>query len=144
MKTALQVVGLVIGFVVFLLARSVGQEWASGELATMWRSGAIGSGTLCFWAVTLLIGPVAAVQLWRLRQVGLFASGLLGAFGLVDALVRLLFYRTPDTTIQALLLQVFLSSALLALVGSPAARKACAAPTRTQPPRSVAARESRR
>lgn len=144
MKTALQVVGLVIGFVVFRLALSIGQEWASGELATMWRSGAIGSGTLCFWAVTLLIGPVAAVQLWRLRQVGLFATGLLGALGLVDALVRLLLYRTPDTTVEPLLLEVVLSSALLALVGSPAARRACVAPTKIQQPGSAVARESHR
>ena len=124
MKTALRIVAIVIGFMAFRVGLSIVQDASSGDLTVWWRSGEIGADTLSFWAVILIVGPVAAVQLWRLRRIGLSATALLGALWLVLALAGL-FLRTPGKPVESFIPSVLIGVVLLALVISPAARRAC-------------------
>ena len=124
MKTTLRVVAIFLGFFVFRLALSIVQDSSSGQLAVWWRSGHIRSETLCFWAVMLILGPVATVQMWRLRRIGVSAAALLGALSFFLAVYGLLHRRT-DEPFEPFVPTLLLSGALLALAVSPAAKRAC-------------------
>ncbi len=65
---------------------------AAGRMQPILATGLLGVLTVIGWAVTLVVGPIAAVQLWRFRESGrraglvLFGSGvayyIVGWFGL--------------------------------------------------------------
>ena len=68
---------LLVRIVAVLAAVSVlGTVWfvaafaAAGELQALLTSGLLGSLTIVGWVITLVVGPVATVQLWRFRQSG--------------------------------------------------------------------------
>jgi len=124
MKTTLRVVAVFLGFFVFRLALSIVQEASSGQLTAWWQSGDIRSDTVCFWVAMLILGPVATVQLWRLRRIGLSAAALLGALWLVLDLYGL-FHRQPGERVEPFIPPLVMTGALVALSVSPAARRAC-------------------
>lgn len=49
--------------------------------------------------VTLVVGPVAAVQLWRFRESGRRAGIVLFGFGLAYYVVGLIALRAPDASV---------------------------------------------
>jgi len=125
-RILLRVISLVTGLAVALTALSVGQFAASGELAVLAESGVLGVATLIGWFTILVAGPVASVQLWRLRRTGLFLTALLGIFVVVYYLVGITL-RAPGAPFAPVVVAVLVNSALVALLLSSPAKRACAA-----------------
>jgi hypothetical protein len=70
-----------------------------GGLGALLRSGLLGGLTVVGWLITLVVGPVAAVQLWRFRESGRRAGIVLFGFGCVYYVVGLLVLRAPGASI---------------------------------------------
>ena len=84
---------------------------AAGGLRALVSAGLLGGLTIVGWAIALVAGPVAAVQLWRFRQSGRRAGILLFGYGLAYHLVGLLALRSPEASIW----QIFAAATMFAL-----------------------------
>ena len=76
MRIFLRIIAVGVGLVVLTVLLIV-QVGMSGGLIALTRSGALGVATAVGWLMTLSVGPVAAVQLWRLQRIGLLAGALI-------------------------------------------------------------------
>ena len=88
-------------------------------------SGPLGALTLLGWAVTLLVGPIAAVQLWRLRRSGRLAALIVFGFGLLYYTAGLLWLRTPEALTGHIAAAMVAHAVPVAILALPAARRAC-------------------
>jgi hypothetical protein len=94
-----------------------------GALGVFFRSGALGLTTVTGWIVILTAGPVAAIQLWRLRRLGLFATSMLCVIACVYYVAGFLFLRSPDAPLAPILGAVVVNGAVLSVLLSSAARR---------------------
>ncbi len=125
MRIFLRAIAVLLGVVVILQALLIISMVASGELTTLARSGALGILTFAGWLIVLTAGPFAAVQLWRLQRIGLFVTAVLCGLACGYYVVGLFFFRAPSAPLRSILMAVVINAALLALVLSPRARRAC-------------------
>lgn len=96
---------------------------AQGGLAQWLRSGALGAMTIVGWVITLVVGPVATVQLWRFRASGRRAGIVLFGFGLVYYVVGLTALRAPGAPIaQIVVAAITFAAPLLLLLSRRAAQ----------------------
>ena len=84
---------------------------AAGGLRALPSSGLLGGLTIVGWVIALVVGPVAAVQLWRFRQSGRRAGIILFGFGLAYYLLGLLALRSPEASTG----QIFAAATMYAL-----------------------------
>lgn len=123
-----------------LLLRVVAATAAASLVLTIWLilqlviprgvqplldTGPLGFLTLAGWAVTLLIGPIAAVQLWRLRPSGRVAGLIVFGFGLIYYTVGLIWLRAPEALIGDIAVAMLAHAVPVAILALPAARRAC-------------------
>jgi hypothetical protein len=94
-----------------------------GELGALVRSGALGLTTIIGWLLILTTGPIAAIQLWRLRRRGLFAAVILCGTALTYYIVGLLFLRVPEAPVVPIVVAAVINGLVLSLLLSPAARR---------------------
>jgi hypothetical protein len=78
------------------------------------------------WALILLLGPFAAVQLWRLRPSGRIATMALLASAVCYYLTGLIFLRSPNAQPGPIILYITCNLAVFILLCFPAARRLCA------------------
>lgn len=90
-------------------------------------SGAFGALTTVGWLVSLVAGPIAAVQLWRLKESGRRAAIVVFGYGLAYYVVGLLVFRDPDAPLVPIVLAVISFAIPLAIVLSGRAKQACSA-----------------
>jgi hypothetical protein len=95
----------------------------AGGLLPLLTSGLLGALTIVGWVVTLVAGPVAAVQLWRFRQSGRLAGIILFGYGLGYYLVGLLALRSPDASIGPLFAATMIFGFPVAVLLLPRTRK---------------------
>jgi hypothetical protein len=106
-------------------ARLVAQFLKRGDLTLLLKSGPFGILTFAGWLITLVAGIPAAILLWRMRDLGrVTTAAVVGSIGLYYLLSVALF-RTPQTAYAQILFNVVFSSVLVAILLSPAARRAC-------------------
>lgn len=98
---------------------------STGRLALLIGSGAFGITTLAAWAFVLVAGPVAFVQLWRLRRIGLYVAASLCALALLYYLFGYLANRGPELRLAPLVAPIVGNAVGVALLLSPSARRAC-------------------
>ena len=123
-----------------LLLRVVAATAAASLILTIWLilqlviprgiqplldTGPLGFLTLAGWAVTLLVGPVAAVQLWRLRRSGRIAALVVFGFGLLYYTVGLIWLRAPQALTGEIGVAMVAHAVPVAILALPAARRAC-------------------
>lgn len=92
-------------------------------------TGTFGLITIIGWAVTLAVGPVAAIQLYRLRPSGRIAAAVLFGTMLVYYIVGLFAFRESEAPATPVVALCVLLSALVGLVLSPAAKRCCTVET---------------
>ena len=90
-------------------------------------SGAFGALTTLGWAVSLVAGPIAAVQLWRLKESGRRAAIVVFGYGLAYYVFGLLIFRDPESPLGPILFAVVSFGIPLAIVLSRQAREICSA-----------------
>jgi len=94
-------------------------------LSALMNSGLLGAITFVGWAVTLVAGPIAAVQLFRLRTSGRIAAIILFSTALAYYAVGLAGLRTADAPVAPLISAVVFLAAIVVVLLSPRARDAC-------------------
>jgi hypothetical protein len=126
LRIFLRLVAIFVGLTVVLTLAWVVKFTLVGGLTALARSGVLGVETIGGWLIILTVGPVASVQLWRLRRWGLFLTALLCTLAFSYYLLGLFFLRAPGAPLTPILEAATVNGVLLALLLSPAARKACA------------------
>jgi hypothetical protein len=101
---------------------------AGGDLRALLTSGLLGGLTIVGWVITLVVGPVAAVQLWRFRQSGRRAGIILFGYGLAYYVVGLLALRSPEASTWQIFAAAVVFGLPLALLLLPRIRALFAAP----------------
>lgn len=125
MRIVLRLFALLLAAVVLLTAYYLFYMVRWGYLSPFVRSGALGATTLFAWALVLLLGPFAAVQLWRLRQSGRLAAIVLTLAAMAYYVIGAVFLRGPGASSGSLITAIGVNLALALVLLSPAARRAC-------------------
>jgi hypothetical protein len=122
-------VRLLIRIVAVLAAVSVlGTLWfvvafaAAGGLGPLLSSGLLGGLTIVGWVIALVVGPVAAVQLWRFRESGRRAGIILFGFGLLYYAVGLFALRAPEASVGQIVAAATMFAVPLVVLISPRAK----------------------
>jgi hypothetical protein len=123
MRLFLRMIAIIVGVAVVLTAITVVRFASTGGLGVLVRSGALGLLSITAWVVILTAGPVAAIQLWRLRRVGLFLTAMLCGIASTYYVVGLLFLRAPEAPVAPILGAVVLNGLVLCVLLSPAAKR---------------------
>jgi hypothetical protein len=124
MKIALRVIACVVAIAVMQTVVFIVQFAFRGGLGALVRSGALGVTTIIGWLMILTVGPIAAIQLWRLRRRGLFAAVTLCGIALTYYIIGLLFLRAPEAPVVPIVVAIVINGLILSLLLSPAARRA--------------------
>ena len=126
MKVLLKIIALLVGIAVILTLLQVMQFSRGGDIAILTRS-AFGIITLISWLIILMCGPIAAVQLWRLRRVGLYLSAMLSGLAFVYYVGGLVMSRGHGVLLKPLLIAVIANGVVVAILLSPKALLTCGA-----------------
>jgi hypothetical protein len=108
-------------FTLVLIATIVGPR----GVGPLMRAGPLGVMTIIGWVVTIVIGPYAAVQLWRLSHRGRIAGLSLFAFGAAYYLAGLFWLRAPDAQSGQIIAAAIAYAVPMLVLASPQARRAC-------------------
>ena len=125
MKVFLRIVAIFVGVAVFLTLLLVVRFAFSGNILKLARSGALGIVTIAAWFIILTAGPIASVQLLRLRRLGLHATALLSGVVFTYYVLGFFILRTPEAPPRPIITAIIGNGVVLALLLSPAARRAC-------------------
>jgi hypothetical protein len=112
----LQVVQTIWAFVWLLQSGTLGAFAARG----------LGKLTLAGWLLLCVIGPMAAIQLWRLRESGRRAAIVFTAVGVVYYIVGGAMFRAPEAPLAGLAIGVLTAGVPLVILLSSPAKRACA------------------
>jgi hypothetical protein len=99
---------------------------SEGHFGAPFRTGLFGTATAIVLLVAIVLGPYSAAQLFRLRRHGRASALVVWAVVFAYYLAGYLWYRSGALSTPYVALYVVASGALVALLLSPAARKACA------------------
>jgi hypothetical protein len=97
----------------------------TGQLRGMAASGLFGVVTIGSWLLTLVVGPVAAINLFQLKPIGLRLTAALCAAAVLYYLAAIFLLRVPEGQGTPPLGPLIVNTASLILVLSPTARRAC-------------------
>jgi hypothetical protein len=95
---------------------------ARGGLSALFASGLLGVLTIFGWTVSLVMGPITAIQLWRLRESGRRAGIVLFGYGLGYYLVGLVVLRSPEASVPQIVFALALFALPLLVLLSPRTR----------------------
>lgn len=121
LRTIAATASISIVFTIWLMLRLAGSR-GFGPLAA---AGPLGILTLIGWAITLVAGPVAVVQLWRLKQSGRMAGLVMFGFGVLYYAAGFIWLRTPEAPTAQIVAAALAHAVPVAILASPAARRAC-------------------
>jgi hypothetical protein len=109
-----------IAIVILLLMRS-----GVTRLRSLLQTGPAGISMLVNWAVTLLAGPFAFIQLLRLRNSGRLAGALVFGVMTLYYLGNAFLFRDPGDPLLPVAFTALVTGACTAMLLIPAAREAC-------------------
>ena len=123
-----------------ILLKAVAATAAASVIFTIWlvlallsagadlrvlAAGALGVLTIIGWVVTVTLGPVAAVQLWRLKESGRLAAIAVFGFGLVYYVAGYFWLRTASASGRQILAAIVAYAIPVVILALPAARRHC-------------------
>ncbi len=128
MRVVLRILAIAVGFGAGLTLLLVLRFWRLSGFGDLLATGAFGSITVLGWVLNLIVGPFAAIQLWRLRDSGRRASLVLVGYSLLYYAVGWFFFRQPQTRSSEVWWPGVYNALLAALLFSRSARRACHRP----------------
>jgi len=105
-----------------------------GGFRPLFATGMLGIATLLGWAVTLVLGPFVAVQLWRCRESGRRAGMILFGAGLAYYLIGYTALRTPEAQPDQVAVAAAMYALPLIVLASRQARRQCVIKEPANPP----------
>ena len=103
MRQLIRIVAILAGLSVLGTVWFVAVFAAAGGLRALLTSGLLGALTITGWVIAVVVGPVAAVQLWRFQDSGRRAGIVLFGYGLAYYVVGLLVLRSPEASVWQIL-----------------------------------------
>jgi hypothetical protein len=100
---------------------------SAGGLRALVTSGALGVLTIVGWVITLVMGPIAAVQLWRFRETGRRAGIIMFGYGLAYYLIGALGLRSSEASIGQIVIAATIFALPVIVLLSPRTRSLFAA-----------------
>lgn len=97
----------------------------TGQLRSLAGTGVFGIVTIASWLVTLVIGPIAAINLFQLKRLGLRLTATLSALAVLYYLASLFLLQVPEGQGTPPLGPLIVNAASLTLLLSPTARRIC-------------------
>jgi hypothetical protein len=125
MKVLLRVFAVLLGLILITQAYVIVKIALRGGMAALVHSGGLGKLTIAGWLAVLTLGPIAAVQLWRLRRVGLFITAALSGLACGYYLLGLLFFRSSGANTSSIVRAILINATVLALLLLPPVRRTC-------------------
>ncbi len=125
MRTVLKVLAGILWWPILATLLLVWRLWRADSLKTVVESGLFGAATALGWALTLVMGPVAAILLWRLEERGRRVALCLSLFALGYYLISWAYFRSPQTNYLNLAFAVAGNFAFAAILLAKPAREAC-------------------
>jgi hypothetical protein len=110
-------VALTVALAVLIISR--------GGLRSLLNADLLGMATILGWLVALLLGPFAAVQLWRLRQRGRIAALILFGYGFFYYLAGYFWLRSAEAPSGQIIVAAIAHAILVLILALPQARDAC-------------------
>jgi hypothetical protein len=124
MKIILRVVAFLIGFAVLFTLLQVLHFSKAGAIGILARSG-IGIATLVSWMIILTCGPIAAVQLWRFRKIGLYLGAMLSGLVFLYYLGGLITSHPKNAALRPILTSLVANGTVVAVLLSRKAQQIC-------------------
>ena len=124
-RFALRIIAGLTAFGVVMTVPVVLRFTTNGGIAALLGTGVFGLLTVLGWLLTLLVGPFAAVQLWRLRPSGRRVTAFLAAYTTIYYASGLVFFRGPDTNVAVVVFMVAINAAASVFLLSGHARVQC-------------------
>ena len=125
MRTVLRIVAVLVALAVVRTLLMVVHFASTGGFTALVRLGSFGIVTIAAWFIILTTGPIASIQLWRLRPLGLLMTVILSILAFIYYVVGLFLWRRPEALFGPIVWAIALNAAFLALLLSPAARRTC-------------------
>jgi len=125
MRTVLRFLAALIWWPIAGTVLLIWRLWHLGSLRALAGNSLFGVATVLGWVFTLALGPVAAIQLWRLQESGRRISLFLSLFALIYYVVSWVYFRDPNTDFFKGGLAVSGNAVFCAILLSPQARRIC-------------------
>lgn len=124
-RIALRSIAVLTALAVVMTVALALQFLTKDRIGALLSIGVFGLLTLTGWLLTVLVGPFAVVQLWRLRPSGRRATALLAGFAVLYYGSGLLFFRGLATNLTAVIIVAGFNAAALTFLLSGPARAEC-------------------
>ena len=125
MKLLLRVISVLTVIAILWTLLFVIRFYLAGGIPVLMTDMRVALPTMFGWLMTLLLGPFAAVQLWRLRNSGRVATLLLVTYSILYYSYGLLLSRQLGSQITSLLSMIFVNLLILIILVLPATKKKC-------------------
>ena len=125
MRIVLRVIAVVTAISVCTTAWFIAWMARTGGLQALFHAGLLGVITFAGWGVTLVLGPITAVQLWRVRETGRRAGIFLYGYGVLYYLFGF-GLRSPDSSIDQIISAAGMPALTFVVLLLPRARAATA------------------
>ena len=124
-RFALRIIAGLTAFAVVMTVPVVLRFTTNGGIAALLGTGVFGLLTVLGWLLTLLVGPFAAVQLWRLRPSGRRVTAFLAAYTTIYYAAGLVFFPGPGAKVAVVVFMLAISAAASVFLLSGHARVQC-------------------
>lgn len=127
MRTLLRIFATLVWLAVASTLILIWQTWRLGDIGALARTGIFGAVTAFGWILTLILGPFAALQLWRLRESGQRASLFLASYTFLYYAGGWFFFEPAGGVTFQLGLTMLWNSLFCGVLLSSPVRRICAA-----------------
>ncbi len=121
----LRIVAVLAAVSVVFTLRFIVAFASAGGLRSLVATGLLGVLTLLGWVLSVVLGPLVTIQLWRYKESGRLAAVVLFGYGLTYYVMGLLFLRAPGSHVFQIGIAMATYALPLFVVLSPSARRIC-------------------
>ena len=122
MQVVVRIVAVLAGVSVVGTIGLIALFASRGNVLSLLSAGWLGALTFAGWVVTLIAGPIAAIQIWRLRESGRLAGLVLFGAGLAYYVVGGFLLRSAEASAVQIAAAASMYALPVAVLLSPQAR----------------------
>jgi hypothetical protein len=125
MRIILRLISIVLAIMTVLTLALALPFVTAGGLQALLHRGLFGYMTILGWGITMILGPLGSIQLWRFKPIGWLASALVFAFSTIYYAIGVVFFRNPAAPLTPIILQIGYHALFTAILATKSARSTC-------------------